>query len=116
VGQASRGFLLAKFHGDEEDHPIVVLLAAVEHNQDSGIDDWTRLLIHSIFLNSLDEMQHYTSTTATNPNDSGSTTRRAGGEDAAAGPFEGQLTLLDTSGNGNAKRPLRSRHPQQQTA
>uniref|UniRef100_A0A7S2UNU4 Uncharacterized protein n=1 Tax=Attheya septentrionalis TaxID=420275 RepID=A0A7S2UNU4_9STRA len=61
LGEASQGFLLTKFHHEDEDHPIVVLLEAFRQNQDSGVDDWTRLLIHSIFLNSLDELQHFTS-------------------------------------------------------
>lgn len=60
VGEATHGFIFIKFHHDDEDHPIVVLLEAFRHNQESGVDDWTRLLIHSVFLNSLDELEHFT--------------------------------------------------------
>ena len=38
--------------------PLQLILTAVRHNQDNGVDDWTRLLMHSIFLNSIDELTH----------------------------------------------------------
>ena len=52
-------------HGDvsklEEDQwfALRVLLEATRSNQDNGIDDYVRLLVHAIFLNSLDELQHF---------------------------------------------------------
>ena len=58
LGESCHGFIFTKFHHDDEDHPIVVLLEAFRQNQDSGVDDWTRLLVHSIFLNSLDFIWH----------------------------------------------------------
>ena len=36
-----------------------ILLDAIRTNQDNGIDDWTRLLLHSVFLNSVDELMHF---------------------------------------------------------
>mmetsp|Transcript_3233 Transcript_3233/g.9195 ORF Transcript_3233/g.9195 Transcript_3233/m.9195 type:complete len:310 (+) Transcript_3233:1175-2104(+) len=103
LGEASDGFILTKFHHDggvagvdvEQDHPIVVLLKALEYNQDSGVDDWTRLLIHSIFLNSLDEMQHFTNS----------------GSSSGAASQEHQ-TNTDTSKNSaNQMVPLTSTQP-----
>ena len=61
LGEASHGYLFTKFHHEDEDHPIVVLMEAFTRNQENGVDDWTRLLIHSIFLNSLDELHHFSS-------------------------------------------------------
>mmetsp|Transcript_44806 Transcript_44806/g.136796 ORF Transcript_44806/g.136796 Transcript_44806/m.136796 type:complete len:320 (-) Transcript_44806:102-1061(-) len=40
--------------------PLVLILRAVCHNQDNGVDDWTRLVLHSVVLNSIDELQHFT--------------------------------------------------------
>mmetsp|Transcript_8392 Transcript_8392/g.13888 ORF Transcript_8392/g.13888 Transcript_8392/m.13888 type:complete len:299 (-) Transcript_8392:112-1008(-) len=42
-----------------EGRPIQIILGAVRHNQENGIDDWTRLLVHSVFLNTIDEMEHF---------------------------------------------------------
>jgi len=47
-----------------EGHPMRLISEAIRQNQDNGTDDWTRLLIHSVFLNTIDEMQHMTSATA----------------------------------------------------
>lgn len=55
-----------------EGRPIQILLQAIRHNQDNGVDDWTRLVLHSVFLNSIDELQHFTSSstsTTSNVND-----------------------------------------------
>jgi hypothetical protein len=41
-----------------EGHFWQLLSIAVRHNQDNGVDDWTRLLLHAVFLNSLDELHH----------------------------------------------------------
>lgn len=41
----------------DRDTPLALLLAAIRHNQDNGINDWTRLLLHAVFQNSLDELQ-----------------------------------------------------------
>ena len=38
---------------------VKLLLDAIRSNQDNGIDDWTRLLLHSVFLNSMDELMHF---------------------------------------------------------
>jgi hypothetical protein len=38
---------------------IQIILQAIRHNQDNGVDDWARLLLHSVFLNSIDELQHF---------------------------------------------------------
>jgi hypothetical protein len=42
--------------------PLLILMEAVRHHQDSGVDDWTRLLMHSVFLNSIDELHHLSRT------------------------------------------------------
>jgi hypothetical protein len=34
------------------------LIDSMRHHQDIGVDDWTRLLVHSIFLNLIDELTH----------------------------------------------------------
>lgn len=36
-----------------------LLLDAIRSNQDNGIDDWARLMMHSVFLNSVDELMHF---------------------------------------------------------
>ena len=41
--------------------PLQLLLLAAGHNQGNGVNDWTRLLLHSIFLNTLDELNHHIS-------------------------------------------------------
>ena len=46
--------------------PLQLFLQAIRHNQDSGVDDWTRLMLHSVFLNSIDELQHFSSSNASN--------------------------------------------------
>jgi len=85
VGEVLHGHILTRYQHldgnnvEDEAHPIVVLLDAVRHNQDSGVDDWTRLLIHSIFLNSLDEMQHFTSNSSNSGSSGNSTGTRASG-------------------------------------
>jgi hypothetical protein len=100
VGEATHGFLLTKFHHDDEDHPIVVLLEAFRQNQDSGVDDWTRLLIHSIFLNSLDEMQHFTGASAGQASQNGQSQNTAGRDEES--PLVGQAQLV-------ISQPLRQR-------
>ena len=85
---------------DKDDYPsIAIFLKAIEYNQDSGIDDWTRLLVHSIFLNSLDEMQHFMPAggtrgagpaTTTNDNDNGNYDAERDGLDVV-------ITARDTS-------------------
>jgi len=37
-----------------------MILEAIRKNQDNGVDDWTRLLLHAVFLNTMDELQHFT--------------------------------------------------------
>jgi hypothetical protein len=53
---------LDETHGDlpdqAEGHFWQLISIAVRHNQDNGVDDWTRLLLHAVFLNSLDELHH----------------------------------------------------------
>ena len=52
---------LDKTHGDletAEGHFLQLLSIAVRQNQDNGVDDWTRLLLHAVFLNSIDELHH----------------------------------------------------------
>jgi len=39
---------------------LEILFEAIRHNQDSGVDDWTRLVLHSVFLNCIDELHHFT--------------------------------------------------------
>lgn len=52
---------LNTLHGDLEGaRPVQLILEAIRTNQDNGVDDWTRLLLHSIFLNTMDELQHFT--------------------------------------------------------
>ena len=51
---------------------IRLLLVGIRQNQDNCIDDWTRLLLHSVFLNSLDELNHVTSTSTTTAEEGGS--------------------------------------------
>lgn len=52
---------LNTIHGDlESAPPVQLILEAIRTNQDNGVDDWTRLLLHSIFLNTMDELQHFT--------------------------------------------------------
>jgi len=38
----------------------ILFLEGIRQNQDNGVDDWARLLVHSIFLNSVDEVEHFT--------------------------------------------------------
>eukprot|EP00545_Synedropsis_sp_CCMP1620_P003229 CAMPEP_0119025038 /NCGR_PEP_ID=MMETSP1176-20130426/33033_1 /TAXON_ID=265551 /ORGANISM="Synedropsis recta cf, Strain CCMP1620" /LENGTH=283 /DNA_ID=CAMNT_0006980483 /DNA_START=90 /DNA_END=941 /DNA_ORIENTATION=+ len=64
------------------------LIDAMRHHQDVGVDDWTRLLIHSIYLNLIDELMHVSPTTASN------------GSDDASEDREGGSTHLDGSGGG----------------
>jgi hypothetical protein len=40
------------------------LIDSMRHHQDIGVDDWTRLLVHSIFLNLIDELTHISSVTS----------------------------------------------------
>ena len=51
-----------KTHGemptDTHGHFLRLLSIAVRQNQDNGVDDWTRLLLHAVFLNGLDELHH----------------------------------------------------------
>lgn len=42
---------------------VQLLFLAIRQNQDNGVDDWTRLVLHSVFLNSIDELHHVTSFT-----------------------------------------------------
>jgi hypothetical protein len=54
---------------ETEGRTIQVILQAIRHNQDNGVDDWARLLLHSVFLNSIDELQHFSaSSSSTNGN------------------------------------------------
>lgn len=46
---------------------VKILLDAVRTNQDIGIDDWTRLLLHSVFLNSIDELMHFSGGVPSSP-------------------------------------------------
>ncbi|CAB9518079.1 expressed unknown protein [Seminavis robusta] len=46
---------------------LQLLLQAIRTNQDNGIDDWTRLLLHSVFLNSIDELEHFTGGISSGP-------------------------------------------------
>jgi hypothetical protein len=58
--------MLDDIHGNPdlaEGRPLKIVFEAIRQNQDNGIDDWTRLLVHSIFLNSIDEMEHFTGNT-----------------------------------------------------
>lgn len=59
----------------------VLVMQAIRLNQDNGIDDWTRLLMHAVFLNQLDELQHIHSTAA-----SSNSTNSEGARDEAARP------------------------------
>lgn len=55
------GEALDKTHGnldEAEGHFFKLLSIAVRHNQDNGVDDWMRLLLHAVFLNSIDELNH----------------------------------------------------------
>lgn len=65
----------------EPDHTdgqrLQLFLAAIRHNQDNGVDDWTRLMLHSVFLNSIDELQHFSSSASTNGNGHSSNTDSA---------------------------------------
>ena len=36
------------------------MIDSMRHHQDIGVDDWTRLLVHSIFVNLIDELTHVT--------------------------------------------------------
>lgn len=64
---------------------LQIVLEAFRQNQDNGIDDWTRLMMHSVFLNSIDELQHFTSfSTSTSSNTSNSTS----GYDPSSPPQE----------------------------
>ena len=51
-----------KTHGEmpttTQGHFLQLLSIAVRQNQDNGVDDWTRLLLHAVFLNGLDELHH----------------------------------------------------------
>ena len=93
LGEASHGFLFTKFHRDDEDHPVVVLLDAFRQNQDSGVDDWTRLLIHSIFLNTLDELQHFTSANGQSRPQNG-TSAGNGEEEMSSSVGRGELPVV----------------------
>lgn len=44
---------------------MIELIDSMRHHQDIGVDDWTRLLVHSIFLNLIDELTHFSATTGT---------------------------------------------------
>lgn len=57
----------------------ILLLEGIRQNQDNGVDDWARLLVHSIFLNSIDEMEHFTTN---NNNNYTSATERSTENDA----------------------------------
>lgn len=48
---------------DERDNenPLALISQAIRNNQDNGVDDWTRLLLHAVFQNSMDELRHATS-------------------------------------------------------
>lgn len=46
--------------GSDDWWGVRIILEAIRSNQDSGIDDYTRLLVHSIFLNCMDELHHFT--------------------------------------------------------
>jgi hypothetical protein len=42
------------------------LVDAMRHHQDVGVDDWTRLLVHSIYLNLVDELMHVSPSSTNN--------------------------------------------------
>lgn len=42
---------------DDTNNPLSLLSQAVRHNQDNGVDDWTRLLLHAVFQNGMDELR-----------------------------------------------------------
>lgn len=73
----------------------ILLLEGIRQNQDNGVDDWARLLVHAIFLNSVDEVEHFTSinpstesgTTNADPEDVSVTSEQA---------YENQSTQLTT--------------------
>lgn len=61
--------------GDDSSSAWSIALEALRHHEENGVDDWMRLLMHSIFLNAVDEMTHLhpatpstASTTSTNSN------------------------------------------------
>jgi hypothetical protein len=49
---------------ETEGRAIQIILQAIRHNQDNGVDDWARLLLHSVFLNSIDELQHFSASSS----------------------------------------------------
>ena len=63
-----------------EGRPFQIILVAFRHLQDNGVFDWTRLLVHSIFLNLVDELQHFTSGVSSTPQGTGSVPFGAGAE------------------------------------
>lgn len=71
---------------------IQLLLQAIRSNQDTGIDDWTRLLLHSVFLNSLDELEHFTGGISSSRG--GVSTTTASSNDAESGGIEKQTQLI----------------------
>lgn len=56
-----------------EGRPLQIILGAIRHNQENGTDDWTRLLVHSVFLNTIDEMEHFSSASTAASSPSGAT-------------------------------------------
>lgn len=54
-----------------------IVLTAIQANQNNGIDDWARLFLHSVFLNLLDEMEHF-GTGGINPNCNDATSNNFG--------------------------------------
>ena len=84
-----------------------LLLVGIRQNQDNGVDDWTRLLLHSVFLNSLDELNHVTSTSTTND----------GGTSFVSEEHETEYGSNDGSGgiDFNADGPLVQRSVKRQT-
>ena len=46
---------------DTDPSTVQILFETFRQNQDAGVNDWTRLMAHSIFLNAIDEISHFQS-------------------------------------------------------
>lgn len=81
----------------------ILFQAAVGQHHDTGVSDWTRLLMHSVFLNSIDELQHMSPPSASTVGSSGDNNT------TATTTSESTVEMSDAGGEQDALLVLRRR-------
>ena len=105
---------LDKTHGEmalAEGQFLKLLSIAVRHNQDNGVDDWTRLLLHAVFLNGLDELHHVLPADQQYPAHAASDTSTVPSENMPEEQPAGELIRQPLIHRSRAERGLVQVHP-----